>query len=194
VCEPGYDTTTMMNDVPRLAVPVNDEDHLRGPLDAPVTLVEYGDFECPYCGLAYPAVKAIENAYAGSVCFVYRNFPLPMHPHAQIAAETSEFAADYDRFWEMHDTLFEHQRALDAPHLLGYAQRLGLDPAALATALETGRYRTAVEKQKRGGAASGVPGTPAFFLNGVMFPEEPTFEAFSSAIDQLLAHRRRTRV
>jgi protein-disulfide isomerase len=174
----------------RLAVPVNEDDHIRGPVDAPVTLVEYGDFECPYCGMAYPVVKALEKKYADALRVVYRNFPLPQHPHAYAAAETSEFAADYDTFWEMHDTLFEHQNALDVRHLLGYAKRLGLDPAALTGALRDGTYRALIEEVKEGGLASGVAGTPTFFLNGVMFGDEPSLESFSLAIDRLLVRAR----
>jgi protein-disulfide isomerase len=169
-----------------LAVPVTENDHIRGRLDAPVTLVEYGDFECPFCGLAYPTVKAVERMYPDTLRVVYRQFPLPQHPHAMPAAETSEFAADFGRFWEMHDMLFEHQDALDVVHLLAYASRLGLDPDALAHALRVGTYRAIVLEQLEGGQESGVTGTPAFFLNGVRFDAEPTLETFSAAIDMLM--------
>ncbi len=173
----------------RLAVPVDPEaDHIRGNVDAPITLVEYGDFECPYCGMAYPIVKEIERKYGDQLRVVFRHFPLQQHPHAEAAAETSEFAADDDKFWEMHDMLFEHQNALDEPDLLQYAERLGLDSAELLTALREGTYRSIVEEMKEGGLESGIPGTPAFFLNDVFFEENPTVEAFSEAIDWLLKH------
>jgi protein-disulfide isomerase len=184
----------MMEDgLGRLAVPVNENDHVRGPNDAPITLVEYGDFECPYCGMAYPVVKVIEKKYEGSLRFAFRNFPLPQHPHALAAAETAEFSADFGRFWPMHDMLFENQRALDLPHLLGYAQALGLDPEALVTALREGTYRPRIQEQILSGQESGVNGTPTFFINDVMFPEPPTLETFSAAFDWILEHARPAR-
>ncbi|HZX68576.1 MAG TPA: thioredoxin domain-containing protein [Candidatus Elarobacter sp.] len=172
----------------RLAVLVGPEDHIRGPIDAPVTLVEYGDFECPYCGMTYPTVKALERQYASQLRVVFRSFPLAQHPHAQAAAEAAEFAADHGKFWELHDVLFEHQRALDEPHLLGYARDLGLDAKALGTALREHTYAGIVEEMKEGGEASGIPGTPAFFLNDILFEDEPSRENLSSAIDYLLEH------
>ena len=171
-----------------LEVPVGPEDHVRGPDAAPVTLVEYGDFECPYCGLAYPVVKALEQQFARQLRVVFRSYPLEMHPHAQAAAEAAEFAADSGKFWELHDTLYEHQRALDVPHLLGYARDLGLDADALATALRERTYAPIIAEQKESGEASGIPGTPAFFLNGVLFEDEPTRENLAHAIDWLLEY------
>ncbi len=172
----------------RLAVPVGPDDHIRGKPDAPVTLVEYGDFECPYCGVAYPAVKALEAKYGDRLQVVFRSFPLQQHRFAQAAAEAAEFAADAGRFWEMHDTLYEHQRALDEPHLLGYAKTLGLDPDALATALREQTYRAVLQEVRDGGDDAPIPGTPAFFLNDVLFEEEPTEANLSQAIDWLLEH------
>jgi protein-disulfide isomerase len=172
----------------RLAVPVGPEDHVRGPADAAVTLVEYGDFECPYCGVAYPVVKDLERSYPHDLRVVFRSFPLAQHRHAERAAEAAEFAADYGKFWEMHDTLFEHQRALDEQHLLGYARDLGLDAQALATALAEGTYAPVVAEQKETGEESEIPGTPAFFLNGILFDDEPTRENLGAAIQYLLAH------
>ena len=172
----------------RLAVPVGAADHVRGAADAPVTLVEYGDFECEYCGLAYPVVKALEREYAGRLRVVFRSFPLEQHPHAEAASETAEFAADHGKFWQMHDTLYEHQRALDERHLLGYAHGMGLDAQALATALREQTYAPIVDEQKEGGEESAIPGTPAFYLNGVLFEDEPTRENFAHAIDYLLEH------
>jgi len=172
----------------RLAVPVGPEDHVRGPASAPVTLVEYGDFECPYCGVAYPVVKQLEKKYAGKLRVVFRSFPLEQHPHAQKAAEAGEFAADHGKFWELHDLLYEHQRALDERHLLGYAETLGLDAGALEMALREETYAPIVAETKEGGEESGIPGTPAFFLNGVLFEDEPTLGNLSHAVDYLLEH------
>src|SRR5262245_59621248 len=107
--------------VPRLAVPVSSRDHIRGPLTAPATLVEYGDFECPFCGEAYPVVEEVIQYFGDQLCFAFRDFPLTtVHPHAGHAAEAAEAAGAQGRFWEMHQLLFEHQDALDAPHLLRY--------------------------------------------------------------------------
>ncbi len=172
----------------RLAVPVGPDDHIRGNPDAPVTLVEYGDFECPYCGAAYPAVKALERKYGDQLRVVFRSFPLEQHRHAQAAAEAAEFAADAGRFWELHDVLYEHQAALGERQLLRYAAELGLDADALATALREQTYRTVVDEVREGGDDAPIPGTPAFFLNDVLFEEEPSIEAFSHAIDWLLEH------
>jgi len=170
----------------RLAVPVGPDDHVRGPDGAPVTLVEYGDFECPFCGVAYPAVKALEKRYGDKLRVVFRSFPLEQHPHAEAAAEAAEFAADSGKFWELHDVLYEHQRALKEPDLLKYARNLGLDADALAIALREGTYVPVVEEQKESGEESGIPGTPAFFLNDILFEDEPTEENLAHAIDWLL--------
>lgn len=180
-----------MNDdgtLTRLAVPVGPEDHVLGPDDAPVTMVEYGDFACPYCGIAERAVKAIRAAYAGRLRLVFRSFPLAMHAHAHATAEVAEFASDHGMFWEMHDLLYARQKALDEPHLLGYARDLGLDADALATALRDRTYAGIIEEIKEGGEESGIPGTPAFFLNGILFEDEPTRENLTHAIDWLLEH------
>src|SRR6476646_7201477 len=115
-----------------LTLPVSERDHIQGPADAPVTLVEYGDYECPHCGRAYPVVKAIQRHFGRRLRFVFRNFPLAeAHPHAAHAAEAAEAAAAQGRFWEMHDSLFEHQQALDDRHLVEYAGALGLDTSRL---------------------------------------------------------------
>jgi protein-disulfide isomerase len=151
-----------------LHVPVTERDHAQGPASAPVTLVEYGDYECPHCGRAYPIVKQVQEALGPHLRFVYRNFPLrEVHPHAQHAAEAAEAAAVQNRFWEMHDLLFEHQRALDDAHLQQYAQSLGLDEARFTDALTSHAFAATVRHDFTGGVRSGVNGTPTFFINGV---------------------------
>ena len=177
----------MDDDFIRLTEPVGPDDHVRGPADAPATLVEYGDFECPYCGVAYVTVKALEARFAGRLRVVFRSFPLQQHPHAEKASEAAEFAADAGRFWEMHDMLFEHQRALDVPHLVRYARDLGLPADELETALRDGTYAGIVQDQKDS-ANDLIPGTPAFFLNDVLFEDEPTEENLASAIEYVLQH------
>ena len=172
----------------RLAVPVGADDHVRGPDDAPVTIVEYGDFECPFCGVAHRTVQRLAERYGDRLRVVFRSFPLGQHRYAEAAAEAAEFAADAGRFWEMHDVLFEHQRELDVDDLLRYAREIGLDAGALARALRDGTYAGLVADQKEGGEASEIPATPAFFLNGVLFEDEPNEANLAHAIDYLLEH------
>jgi protein-disulfide isomerase len=151
----------------RLALPVTPRDHAEGPAAAGVTLVEYGDYECPHCGRAYPIVKEIQRRLDGRLRFVFRNFPLAeAHPHARHAAEAAEGAAAQGRFWEMHDTLFEHQQALDDPHLVGYAKSLGLDESRFRHELATHAHAPRVREEFLSGVRSGVNGTPTFFING----------------------------
>jgi protein-disulfide isomerase len=149
-----------------LKPPVGPNDHTQGPLDAPIVLVEYGDYECPYCGEAYPELKAVQKAMGDSLCFVFRNFPLSQaHPHAARAAEFAEAAATIGRFWEMHDVLYENQAALDDRSLIGYATELGFDQALIESALR-GDFSTRVRRDFASGVRSGVNGTPSLFVNG----------------------------
>jgi protein-disulfide isomerase len=154
-------------DRPRLVLPVGARDHVQGPASAPVTLLEYGDYECPYCGEAYPIVKDVQRKLDSTLRFVFRNFPLSRsHPHARLAAEAAEAAAAHGRFWEMHDTLYEHQRALAEDDLVGYAEALGLDGKTFRTELETHAYAARVDEDFASAVRSGANGTPTFFVNG----------------------------
>ena len=158
-----------MSDV-GLTPPVSERDHIAGPDDAPVTLVEYGDYECPYCGMAHPVVKRAQRELGKQLRFVFRNFPLAeAHPHAQIAAQAAEAAGAQGRFWEMHDMIFDHQDALEVKDLLGYAASLGLDAEQIARDLEAGTYVKRVKEDFRSGVKSGVNGTPTFFVNGARY-------------------------
>jgi protein-disulfide isomerase len=154
----------------KLAIPVSRRDHVQGPEDAPVTLVEYGDFECPYCAAAHVIVKKVQEIMNDQLRFVFRHFPLTqIHPHAETAAEASEAASAQGKFWEMHDLLYENQPLLDPPHLVAYADELGLDLKKFARQLEEGAYRERVREDFLGGVRSGVNGTPTFFINGVRY-------------------------
>jgi protein-disulfide isomerase len=152
----------------KLKPPVGPHDHVQGPAKAPVTLVEYGDYECPYCGEAYPVVKALQKRLGDQVRFVFRNFPLAQaHPHAEHAAEAAEAAGAQGKFWEMHDLLYENQDALEDEDMVRYARTLHLDVPRFVKEMETGAYLERVREDFRSGVKSGVNGTPTFFINGV---------------------------
>lgn len=153
-----------------MTIRVTGDDHVRGRRGAPVTLVEYGDYECPHSGRAYPIVQKLIQMLGDQLCFVFRNFPVAEeHPHAQSAAEAAEAADDIggaDAFWEMHDTLFTNQDALGDENLVEYARALGMNASEFAEALESGEYGKRVRRDVTSGSASGVRATPAFFVNG----------------------------
>jgi protein-disulfide isomerase len=152
-----------------LTLPVSlARDHIRGPVDAAVSLVEYGDYECPFCGAAHPIVKAIQEQMGDELQFVYRHFPLTtVHPHAEQAAEAAEAAGAQQRFWAMHDVLFENQQRLDAPYLHAYAEALGLDVRQFDRELVEHVHADRVREDFLSGVRSGVNGTPTFYINGV---------------------------
>jgi protein-disulfide isomerase len=151
----------------QLTIPVGEHDHVDGPASAPVTLVEYGDYECPYCGAAYPIVKEIQQRLGDRLRFVFRNFPITTaHPHAEHAAEAAEAAGAQGKFWEMHDYLYEHQRALVDRKLEEYAAAVGLDVEQFDRDMESQAYRERVRADFMSGVRSGVNGTPSFFING----------------------------
>jgi len=155
-------------DSPMLTVPVSERDHVRGPATAPLTLLEYGDYECPFCGAAHPIVKEVERLLEGDLRFAYRHFPLSqIHPHAYQAAEAAEAAGAQGRFWEMHDQLFEHQDRLDTSDLITYADALGLDLTRFVHDLETHAHAPRLREDFLSGVRSGVNGTPTFFVSGV---------------------------
>jgi protein-disulfide isomerase len=150
-----------------LAVPVAAVDHMLGPADARVTVVEYGDFECPICKQAAPAVKLALSRFAGRMRFVFRHFPLEeVHPHALLAAEAAEAAGGQGKFWQMHDLLFENQSHLKPNHLRSYVERLELDLLRYDADMDDELYRQRVREHIEGGSRSGVRATPTFFING----------------------------
>ena len=168
----------------QLAPPVGPDDHAVGPDNAPITLVEYGDYQCPYCGEAYPIVRQVQHELGSRLRFVFRNFPLRnAHPFAEGAAEAAEAAGAQGRFWEMHDTLYENQRALGADDLVGYAEAIGLDVERFADDLEAGTYGPRVREDFRSGVRSGVNGTPTFFVNGRLLSGAQPLDEFKSLVD-----------
>jgi Na+/H+ antiporter NhaA/protein-disulfide isomerase len=169
-----------------LADPVDpDRDHVRGSDDAPVTLVEYADFECPYCGMAEPVVRDLVATYGADLRYVFRHLPLTdVHEHAELAAEAAEVAAAQGRFWEMHDRLFAGSDALRMQDVVGYAAEVGLDPDVFAADLESRRYSLRVARDVESADQSGVAGTPTFFVNGRRYQGQPDVAALSQAIDR----------
>ncbi len=150
----------------KLTVPVGPKDHAQGNADAPCTLVEYGDYQCPSCAGAYKVVKGVQKHFGKRLRFVFRNFPLEQHPFAEPAAEVAEFAAAHGKFWEMHDALYQHQDELGTKLFGGLAKKLGLDGKELDAALDSGTYAKHVKAELGSGEASGVEGTPTFYING----------------------------
>jgi protein-disulfide isomerase len=171
----------------QLTPPVGAEDHIAGPDDAPVTLVEFGDYECPYCGMAHPIVKRAQRELRSQLRFVFRNFPLAeAHPHARLAAQAAEAAGAQGKFWEMHDTLFENQDALEVEDLVGYAESLDLDIERFTRDLEAGTFEKRVRDDFRSGVKSGVNGTPTFFMNGARYDGSwANAEAFIAALREI---------
>ncbi len=170
-----------------LTTPVNHADHVLGPISAKVTVVEYGDFECPSCGQAYPAVKMLLKRFGERVRFVYRHFPLvEVHPHAELAAEAAEAAGAQHKFWEMHDLLFEHQQHLKANSLRQYALQCELDLDRYDYEMKEHLYLQRVHEHIDGGAKSGVRSTPGFFVNGAVEDVSFGLERLHKAVEAAL--------
>ncbi len=151
-----------------LLLPILERDHARGPDSAPITLVEYGDYQCPPCGEVYLRIEEIRSLLGSRLRFVFRHYPFSgIHPRAQLAAEAAEAAAAQGRFWEMHDMLFQHQDALGWSDLLKYAGSIGLDVARFRRDLRTSAHEERVREDFRSGVHNGVYGTPSVFINGV---------------------------
>jgi protein-disulfide isomerase len=172
-----------------LTLPVaEDRDHIQGTPDAAVTLLEYGDYQCPYCGAAYPIVKQLQEAMGDGLRFVFRNFPITTaHPHAEQAAEAAEAAAAQGRFWPMHDLLYQNQQRLSPEDLLGYADRLGLDTERFGHDLAEHVHAARVHDDFMSGVRSGVNGTPTFYVNGVRHDDSYDFDTMLGALRQATA-------
>lgn len=167
----------------KFEVSVDAEDPRKGKVDAPVQIVTFSDFQCPYCSKVLPTLKQIEETYGEKVSVVFRDFPLPMHPDAPRAGEAAQCANDQGKFWEMHDKLFQNQQALKDDDLKKYGAELGLDTAKYEECLTTNKYKAEVDADKGAGEAVGVSGTPAFFVNGRFLNGALPFEQFKEAID-----------
>jgi len=173
-----------------LTQPVSARDHAQGPADAPLTLVEYGDYQCPYCGAAYPVVKHLQETLGKKLRFVFRNFPLTqLHPYALIAAEAAEAAAFQDKFWEMHDLLFEEQTLLNPEIIPSWAKRIGLDIERFENDRKQGVVEERIKEDRQSGIRSGVNGTPTFFINGTRHDGRSDYTSLRTAFESLLAQR-----
>ena len=177
---------------PRLAVEPADSP-VRGPKDAPVTILEFSDFQCPYCVRAASTMKKIVEVYGERVRLVYRDMPLPIHPLAPKAAEAAACAGDQGKFWEMHDRLFDAKGKLEIADLKSYAGALGLDPAAFAACLDSGKNEARWKAAKAAAEGYGITGTPAFFINGRRVPGARPFETFADIIDDELTRAERAK-
>ena len=166
-----------------------DDDPTMGPANAPVTIVEFSDFQCPYCKLSLPTIKEILAKYPGKVRVVYRDYPAPNHPHAQRAAEAAQCAGDQGKFWEYHDSLFDRQAPGTGWNFIELAKEIGLNQDALAACLNTGLYRKEVAKDLRDGFKLGVISTPTFFINGRPLVGARPFADFKALIDRLLTQQ-----
>ena len=177
---------------PRVPVDINPS-RMRGNLEAPVTIVEFSDFQCPYCQRAYPTVQSLLSKYPKQVRFSYRDFPLrDMHPQAQMAAEAGRCAGEQGKFWEFHDDLFTKANLLSKEDLAKHAATVGLDGDKFASCLDSGRYNDSIEKDVQDGIQAGVTGTPAFFINGILLSGSLPASEFEKTIDSELAARQKT--
>ena len=168
-----------------LTMPVTeDRDHIQGPADAPVTLLEYGDYECPYCGAAYPIVKEVQARIGERLRFVFRNFPITTsHPHAERAAEAAEAAAAQGSFWRMHDVLYENQKRLGDEDLRTYARQVGLDLDVFDRELAEHVHAARVQEDFMSGVRSGVNGTPTFYVNGARYDDSYDLDTLLGALE-----------
>ena len=178
---------TILLEPPRALIEVATDEPAKGPEDAPILLVEYSDYECPYCSRAQPSVEQVLQTYGDKVRLVYRDFPLSIHDNAHLAAQAGLCANEQGRFWEYHDVLYANARALRPADLQRYATDLDLDPAPFAECLDSGRYVETVDADLQSGQQHGVTGTPAFFINGRILSGAQPFAAFKKIIDEELA-------
>lgn len=177
-------------EITELTLPVSGRDHAQGPDAAPVTLVEYGDYECPYCGQAYPIIKNIQKHFGDKLRFVFRNFPVTqVHPHAQHAAEAAECAGAQEKFWEMHDRLYEHQQELNDNHLRQHASALGMDIARFEDEMAKHVHAGRIRDDFMSGIHSGVNGTPTFYINGMRYDDSWDEGTLQVSIEQAIVDR-----
>jgi protein-disulfide isomerase len=182
-----------VNPSAELTSPVSERDHAEGSSDAPITLVEYGDYQCPYCRMAYPVVKKLQKKLGKNLRFVFRNFPLTQaHPLAEIAAQVAEAAALLGGFWPMHDRIYEKQNELSPDALAAWARDLGLDEKKMEDALNKPEIAKRIKEDRQSGIRSGVNGTPTFFINGARYDGPPDYDSLFASLQEHLAQAARS--
>jgi protein-disulfide isomerase len=170
----------------KLAVQTSRSDHFKGSFDAPVQFVEYGDYECPYCGQAFIIVSKLQETFGDDLCYVFRNFPLTqLHPHALMAAKAAEAAGLQKKFWKMHERLYENQDDLDEDSLFEYAQDLGLNIKQFSRAIVSPTVARKVEEDRLSGQRSGIDGTPSFFINGYRYRGDWSYESLHEILNAI---------
>ena len=175
-------------EAPQLTLPVSERDHAQGPAQAPLTLVEYGDYQCPGCGAVFPVVKHLQATLGDKLRFVFRNFPLTQaHPFALIAAEATETAGLLRKFWPMHDVIYQNQADLSPKALAAWAHGLGLDDDRLQKSIERPEIGKRIKEDRSSGIRSGVNGTPTFFINGARYKGAPDYESLLATLEDRLA-------
>lgn len=168
-----------------LRIPVSQNDHIQGAFESPIKFVEYGDYQCPYCRMAYPVVKKLQKKMGNELCFIFRNFPLKQaHPFALMAAQAAEAAALQNKFWEMHDLLYENQPLLGPELISELAIRLGLNKSKFVNDMESAAVLNKIEEDFKNGVRSGVNGTPCFFINENRYDGAPTYEELVGILSQ----------
>jgi len=176
-----------MSDSPTLTPPVSAGDHAEGHVTAPLTLVEYGDYQCPYCGAAYPVIKRIQKALGQRLRFVFRNFPLTQaHPYALIAAEAAEAAGLQGKFWQMHDLIYENQEELEPGILPSWAGQIGLDPEEFGLSIRREEVAKRIRDDRVSAIRSGVNGTPTFFINGARYEDPADYNSLLAGLEEPL--------
>jgi len=182
-------TLKVMLEPPRYTVPVTAADPVRGNANAPVTIVEFSDFQCPFCQRVNPTLAKVRETYGDRVKIVFKDYPLPNHPQAPKAAEAARCAADQSKFWEMHDAMFANQRALEVPALKQTARAIGLDGGSFDTCLDSGKHAATIAKNATLGEQMGVNSTPTLYVNGRQVLGAMPFEVFKQVIDEELAKK-----
>ncbi|MEZ5419198.1 MAG: thioredoxin domain-containing protein [Vicinamibacterales bacterium] len=183
----GGPAVTVTLDPPRYDVQITDDDPVRGPKDAPITIVEFSEYQCPFCARVTPTLKALEQKYAGKVRVVYKDFPLQNHLQAPKAAEAAHCAGDQGKYWELHDRMFANQQQLQVPELKKHAAALGLDQAAFDQCLDSGKHAARIQEDIALGNAMGVSSTPTLYINGRVVTGAQPQPVFESIIDEELA-------
>jgi protein-disulfide isomerase len=183
----GVEVTLPAPELPRVEVAAKGP--ARGPDNAAVTIVEFSDFQCPFCGREVPVVERVMQEYQGKVRLVFRNFPLNFHPYAQKAAEAGACAADQGKFWQMHDKMFTNQQKLGVDDLKGFAKEIGLDAKKFEQCLDSGEKKQLVDSDQKAGEEAGVSGTPAFFVNGIYINGAVPYEQFKDTLDRELKRK-----